>query len=75
MDELEGAWSFLTLTEEERDTVVTTSLSADSDPSVQAKWMVGKLITKRLFQKDSMMTYNVQERLEIVQASGNIDDG
>lgn len=55
-EELEDAWSLLILTEEESVLVVTTGLIVDSDPSVQARRMVGKLITKRPFQKGSMMT-------------------
>lgn len=61
----------LDLMEEEKDTVVTDDVSAVVDSSVHLKWMVGKLITKRPFQKDSMVTMfkNVWRLSRLVEVS------
>ncbi|XVE77543.1 hypothetical protein DITRI_Ditri13aG0071600 [Diplodiscus trichospermus] len=54
-EELEGVWSMLTLTEEERDTANTEGLRVDGGLTENEPWLVSLLITRRPFNRDAML--------------------
>ena len=54
-EELEGIWRFLNLTEEEKDNVVTVQEQNDQQYGDYQKWLIGKLYTRRPFNKEAML--------------------
>ncbi|XVE62492.1 hypothetical protein DITRI_Ditri06bG0122100 [Diplodiscus trichospermus] len=54
-EELKGVWRMLTLTEEERDQVDIDGLRAEDGITEKKPWLVGRLITRRPFNKEAML--------------------
>ncbi|XVF69937.1 hypothetical protein PTKIN_Ptkin11bG0121000 [Pterospermum kingtungense] len=54
-EELEDLWKNLKLTEEENDGIEPSEGNCSSDRSDEQMWLVGKLHTKRSFNKDALM--------------------
>ena len=52
---LEGIWSLLKLTEEEKEMIATDSGEGTEGQDEGKSWMVGKLLTNRPFNKEAML--------------------
>ena len=53
-EELEGVWHFLSLTEDEKENVLADH--EHNDRGCNQKWLIGKLLTRRPFNKDAMLS-------------------
>ena len=63
-EEPEGMWRNLKLTDEERDCVETEDIRGIDDATMGPNWLIGKLITKRQFNKKAILgTLSVVWRL------------
>ena len=54
-EELEGAWRTLKLIENLKDTIETEDIQGRNEPVEGQAWLVGKLLSNRLFNKDAML--------------------
>ena len=54
-EDLEGIWRLLNLTEDEQDSVVADDKLEGGTQIDDQRWLVGKLLTRRSFNKDAML--------------------
>ncbi|XVF64217.1 hypothetical protein PTKIN_Ptkin09bG0150700 [Pterospermum kingtungense] len=70
--ELEGVWHLLSITKEEKDAIEVVGLQSSSDLAVEKSWVMGRLLTRRPFNEDAMIStfkvvWRVAKELEILE--------
>ncbi|XVF53315.1 hypothetical protein PTKIN_Ptkin05aG0089200 [Pterospermum kingtungense] len=63
---LKGAWRLLTITDEEKDVIKTSSLQPSVDLGEEKGWLMAKLFIKRPFNREAMIgTFRVGRNIRL----------
>ena len=76
-EDLEGIWRLLNLTEDEQDSVVVDDKLKRGTQVDDQRWLVGKLLTRRPFNKDAMLrtfkvVWKISKEVEVYVLDSNM---